>query len=349
MREDRIEAKWIDTFRRLFELSELRAGEEVAILSETQSRAVNVQLAEIAAQQMGAKVFHLVMPTPRLSAPVPVRSTGASQALQKHQAATGALAACDMVVDLTVEGLLHAPELPAILRPRKARVLMVSNEHPEILERLLPTQELRDRVLRGVAMLKGAKELRVTSEAGTDLTVRLDGARIGAAKGMATRGGEVDHVPAGLVAAFPAAGTVSGTVVLDRGDINLTFKRIQESPVRLVIEDDYVRRIEGNGLDAEMLRDYYAAWADPQAYATSHIGWGLNREARWESLAIYDRAQTNGVEQRVFAGNVLYSTGANEFVRRFTQCHFDLPLRACMLALDGEVVVEKGRLVGEMA
>jgi 2,5-dihydroxypyridine 5,6-dioxygenase len=64
---------------------------------------------------------------------------------------------------------------------------------------------------------------------------------------------------------------------------------------------------------------------------------------------MYDRADTNGVEQRVFAGNFLYSTGANEFANRFTLGHFDLPLRNCSIALDGSPIVEHGRLIGELA
>ena len=349
MRDDRVEAKWVDAFRQIFDLSEVRRGDEVAILSETQSRQLNVQLAEIALQQMGAQAFHVVVPTPRISAPVPVRSTGSSNAIQMSRSVIGALATSDMVIDITVEGLLHSRELPEIIKPGKTRVLFISNEHPEILERLMPTPELRNRVLRGLDMLRKAKTMRVTSEAGTDVTVHVAGAPSGGAKGVAARAGEVDHIPPGLIACFPGANAINGTIVLDRGDMNLTFKRIQESQVRLVIEDDYVRRIEGEGVDAEMMRDYYAAWGDPKAFATSHIGWGMNKDARWEALAMYDRFQHNGVEQRVFAGNVLYSTGSNEYAQRFTLCHFDLPMRNCTVALDGETVVERGRLVGELA
>jgi 2,5-dihydroxypyridine 5,6-dioxygenase len=349
MRDDRIEAKWVDVFRQVFELSEVRPGNEVAILSETQSRPLNVQLAELALQLMGAKAFHVVVPTPRIAAPVPVRSTGSSNAIGMNGAVIAALAQADFVADLTLEGLLHSRELPEILKPGRTRVLYVSNEHPEILERLLPTPELRDRVRRGMSMLRKAKVMRVTSEAGTDVTVQVAGAPVGGSKGSATRPREVDHVPSGLIACFPAANTVNGVIVLDRGDMNLTFKRILESPVRLVIEEDHVRRIEGEGVDAEMLRDYFAAWGDPKAYATSHIGWGMNREARWEALTMYDRFQHNGVEQRVFAGNVLYSTGSNEYAQRFTLCHFDLPMRDCSVTLDGEAIIERGRLLGELA
>ena len=53
----------------------------------------------------------------------------------------------------------------------------------------------------------------------------------------------------------------------------------------------------------------------------------------------------NGTEQRAFAGNFLYSTGANEVAGRHTLGHFDLPLRRCTVALDGVVVVREGKLL----
>jgi 2,5-dihydroxypyridine 5,6-dioxygenase len=106
-----------------------------------------------------------------------------------------------------------------------------------------------------------------------------------------------------------------------------------------------VTRIDGTGTDAELMRRYFAAWGDREAYATSHVGWGLNERARYEALAIYDRRDTNGTEVRAFAGNFLFSTGANEFAKRFTEGHFDLPVRNCTIILDDEPVVEQGRLV----
>jgi 2,5-dihydroxypyridine 5,6-dioxygenase len=120
MRSDRIEAKWIDAFERVFELCRVRRGENVAILSETQSRAVLVQLAELALAGRAPSPSTSSCRARPKSAPVPVRSTGASRALAGHTAALAALEAADMVVDLTVEGLLHAPELGHILAPRRA-------------------------------------------------------------------------------------------------------------------------------------------------------------------------------------------------------------------------------------
>ena len=45
---------------------------------------------------------------------------------------------------------------------------------------------------------------------------------------------------------------------------------------------------------------------------------GLNAAARWDSMALYDKRDFNGTELRAFAGNFLYSTGANEVAGRHT-------------------------------
>jgi len=343
MLADRIEGKWIDAFREVFAACGVRAGEAVAILSETQSRALNVHLAELALHALGARAFHLVVPTPRNPHPVPVRSTGASEALAGLEPALAALGQSGLVVDLTLEGLMHARETPGILAAG-ARILHISNEHPEALERLRPDPALEEQVRAALRRLRAAATMSVTSPAGTDLTIDLRQARTVGVWGWTTRPGTLAHWPGGLVLAFPAAGTVDGALVLDRGDINLTFKRYLESPVRLIIERDHVVAVEGEGADAMLMRGYLEAWGDRNAYAVSHVGWGLNRRARYDALSMYDRRDTNGTELRAVAGNFLFSTGANEFAGRHTAGHFDLPVMGTTIELDGDVVVRDGAL-----
>jgi len=346
--QERIEGKWIDCFAEVFGRCGVREGDAAAILSETQSRPVNVALAELALLRLGAKPFHLVVPSPRLTAPAPVRSTGASDALQRLGPVVSALAQSAVVVDLTVEGLLHAAELPDILTGG-ARVLMISNEHPEILERCMPDAALEGKVREGMRMLRAAKAMRVTSDAGTALDVEMAGAKVGGGWGYTAKPGTVAHWPGGLCLAFPAAGSVGGTLVMAPGDVNLTFKRYVRDPITLRVERDYVRAIEGAGLDAELMREHFAAWRDAEAYAVSHVGWGMNPAARWDAMTFYDRRDFNGTELRAFAGNFLYSTGANEVAGRHTLGHFDLPLRNCTVALDGKTVVDSGRLLPPLA
>ena len=349
---EKIEHKWLAAFVRTFTLCHVQAGEVVAILAETQSRRVNVELARLALESMGAKVFELTLTTPALSAPAPVRSTGASDAIAQLGPVVAALARVDLVVDCTVEGLLHAPELPAILKgadDRVPRLLMVSNEHPEILERTVPDPALESVVRAAMKKMRGAQQMHVTSQAGTDLRISLKQAVVGGVWGFCAKPGMVSHWPGGLALAFPAAGSVSGTLVMAPGDVNLTFKTYVRDTIRLTIDNDSVVAIEGEGVDVDMMRGYWQAWEEAEghraAYAVSHVGFGLNPAARWDAMAFYDKRDCNGTELRAFAGNFLYSTGANEVAGRHTLGHFDLPLRGCTIRLDDTVVVEAGHVV----
>jgi 2,5-dihydroxypyridine 5,6-dioxygenase len=378
MLQERTEPAWIDAFEAVLRRCALQAGDTVAILQESQSRPVLVELARLAAARIGAPVFTITLPSVFSRGEPVTRSTGASPAIQQLGPVIAALQASTLVIDCTVEGLMHAPELPAILQGNgrtQPRIVYVSNEHPEALARLLPDDATEARVKAHVKRLRAAKVMRVTSAAGTDLNIALQGAVVGGNWGSTTRPGTLTHWPGGLVLGFPAAGSVNGTLVLAEGDVNLTFKRYIERAITLTVENDHVTRIEGSGVDAELLRSYFAAWDEkdrvaagpPQgdtsplggqrsaqrwsvgapgpAYAVSHVGYGLNDAARWDSMALYDKRDFNGTELRAFAGNFLYSTGANETAGRHTRGHFDWPMRGCTVALDGATVVDAGRVI----
>src|SRR4051794_41919298 len=129
MLADRIEGKWIDAFAEVFERCAVKRGDTAAILSETQSRQLNVQLAELALLRLGARPFHIVVPTPRNRHPVPVSSTGASEAIGGLAPVIGALGAAGLVGGCTLRGLVHAAQTPPV--PQKgARLTGVSQTHP---------------------------------------------------------------------------------------------------------------------------------------------------------------------------------------------------------------------------
>ncbi len=343
-----IEPKWVDCFEKAFRLSGVNDGDLVGVLAESTSRPVLIELSERALHRIGARAVRVTVPTPPVRSSVPVRSTGASEAFDAYPEIMRALGACSLTVDCSVEGLLHSRARQELLAAG-GRVLMISNEHPEVLERCPPDLGVHAAALDALGRLDAASELTVLSKAGTDLTVDVRGAPSRGGGGVLGPEDKIAYWPAGLCLCFPLTNTVNGTVVLDVGDVNLTFKRYIERPVTLRIEDDHVVGIEGDGLDAELMRSYYQSWNDPNAYAISHVGWGVNPGARWEALTMYDKGDVNGTELRALAGSFLVSTGANEFAERFTDCHFDLPMRNCTVAIDGETVVDAGQLVPERA
>ncbi len=342
------EWRWVSRYAEQFRACELQPGEVAVLLHEAASSPRIVETARLALEMCGAATADVRMPTPPNPGPLPIRSTGASQALAGHRSAVAACAEADFVVDCTVEGLLHAPELAEILGGG-ARILMISAEHPQNAERWPHDPGLAERVARGVELLSHAEQMTVTSDAGSDLRVDLAGAFCAGSHGWCSEPGTIAHWPGGLVLAFPAAGTVDGTLVLAVSDMNLTFSEYVREPITLRIENDYVTEIAGDGHDAELMRSYIAAFDEPEAYAVSHIGWGMNPAARWEAMALWDKSAINGTELRAFAGNVLFSTGANEVAGRFCRGHFDLPMRNCSVALDGDLVVDRGVLRADLA
>ena len=58
------------------------------------------------------------------------------------------------MVDYTLEGLMHAPETPDILKAG-ASIQVIANEYPEALERLRPTPALEKSVKAAVKILRG--------------------------------------------------------------------------------------------------------------------------------------------------------------------------------------------------
>lgn len=346
MRNDRIEGKWIDVFERIMVANEIGAEDEVAILSETQSRQLNVHLCELALLRLGAKPFHVVLVPPPNKLPVPLRSTGTCLSIHHNKAAIQALKSSKYIIDLTVEGIIHAPELPDILSGGP-RLYVMPSEHPDVLERIPVGHEpqMAAHLDNGFRLLAEGKLMQVTSRHGTDLSVRLTNAHPVALPGYAPPPGTYDVWPGGIVAVVPAPGTVNGTVVWAPGDVNCTFQRYIETPVLLTIENDFIVRIEGDGVDAAMFREYCLNFAEQDAYGTAHLGWCVNHMARWESLALYDKADSLGSDTRVFAGAFLFSSGANSMAGRYSHCHFDIPMRGCTIDVDDVRVVEHGELL----
>lgn len=349
MLTDRIEGKWIDTFADVFELCKIQPGDPVAIFSETTTSGnMNVQLSELALLRIKARPYHVIVPSPPHEGPLPFRSSGTTDVIQGLKPVIGALSSAVMVVDCSQESILYIPELPEILGTG-ARVFLIAEEHPEILERVKPDPSHKAKVKVGMKMLDDAKVMRVTSEAGTDLTIDVTGTEAEGVWGYADAPGRMDHWPGGMCWCFPKADTVNGTLVLAAGDFNCTFKRYMEQPVTLKIENDYVVAVEGENTDADLFRSYIGGTGDRDAFATSHVGWGMNPQARWDAFTIYDRGDTLTTEQRAFAGNFLFSTGANYVSQRYTRGHFDIPLRGCTISLDNKVIVDRGELQGELS
>ncbi|WP_233233453.1 2,5-dihydroxypyridine 5,6-dioxygenase [Bordetella sp. LUAb4] len=327
-------------------LSQLERGQQVTILTSAATHPQTLRTALIAAQMKGAVVNRLDLP------PVNADKAHSRDALAYlgttpltgNRSAIAALKASDLVLDLMT--LLFSPEQHDILASGTKILLAV--EPPEILVRALPSLRDRDRVKAAAARIAAAGMMHVTSEAGTDLHCPMGQFPAISEYGFVDEPGRWDHWPSGFALTFPDEGGARGTIVLDRGDILLPQKTYITEPIHITVENGFATRITG-GMDADLLNDYMAGFDDPEAFAISHIGWGLQSKSRWSTLALYDREATIGMDARAFEGNFLFSLGPNNEAggSRTTTCHIDVPMRRCTVSLDGTEVVRRGVVVEE--
>ncbi|CAB3772664.1 hypothetical protein GQ57_35850 [Burkholderia sp. MSh2] len=322
-------------------LCEVNAEQLVAVISEHNKRVDFVDAAVAATRQLGAGV--LVLTASSLSNPSlpPYRPDG-----REVGALLAAAAECDFVIDLTQAGLIHSDIRTRIVGKGK-RMLFVSPEPADVLERLMGTPAMQSEINKGADLLKVGKRMRITSAAGTDLTVDISGEALPITRqwGFVNEPGRWDNWPSGFIACFPNDKTAYGTIVLQPGDVLIPWQRYVENAVHLKIADGYIVEITGEGYDAFVLRDYFSRWNDPEVYALSHMGWGVHPNAAWSALSVYNPGQVFGQELRSTSGNFMFSTGSNRFAGRETPAHLDIPIRDCTITIDDTTVVRDGRLL----
>ena len=332
----------LDAFTRELELCKVKKDEHVVVLAEPDSRGDYVAAAFGAAKSLGAHVISATVPGGS-AAPMDSTHTGAGPGLSSvlnDTAAQDLLKSADLVVDLTQEGFIHAPVQQEILKAG-TRIIFVCDA-PDVLIRNLPQASDKERVLEGAGLLKRSEIMRVTSGAGTDLTVQLKGSNPEFQVGFADDPGRWDHWPSTMVMCWPEFS--DGQLVLAEGDILLPFKEYVRDPVTLHIADGHIEKISG-GAEAKLLETFFEDADDQWGRSLSHMGWGLMKTADWFATALYGKGDLMGMDARAFAGNFLWSTGPHPVLGRESYAHVDIAMRGCTVSVDGTDVVVDGRLV----
>ncbi len=331
----------IHAWKQVLTLSRLQARQTVTVLTGADTHPQTLRCAIAAATDMGARVNRLDLPPVNAEKSVSRDALAylGTTPLTDNPAAIAALTASDLVLDLMT--LLFSPEQHEILKTGTKILLAI--EPPEVLCRLVPSEADRSRVQAAAKAIQAARVMHVTSAAGTDLRCPMGEFPAISEYGFVDEPGRWDHWPSGFVLTFPNEGQSEGRVILDRGDILLPMKEYVTDPIELTVQKGFVTRIEG-GLQAEILKEYMAGYEDPEAYAISHIGWGLQPRAQWSMLAHYNKEAHIGMDARAFEGNFLWSMGPNNEAggKRTTACHIDIPMRHCSVRLDEQAMVIDG-------
>ncbi len=329
-------------FRKQFEMSRAKRGETFALVSDLGTRREYIMAAFAAAKELGVDAYEMCVNT------LPSWTKVGEPTIGQCKGTLEALKAADMIV------IFHPPIFSGWVKEARkagARFLMIIDA-PDDLEQLQSPPGLKEAVLYADAMLAKTKQVRVTSAAGTDLTYTCGEYPVMSQYGIADERGHFDHWGAGHVHTFPNEGSAQGTVIFQPGDIIiLPYCRYVVDPVKVTVKDGFVTAIEG-GLDASLMQDWLSdcrvSTDDEDPFALSHLGWGLNPQARWYWMALHgDTPERMRAAARVFPGNFLFSTGPNSEGggNRRTRGHYDVPMRGCSIYLDGKMIIDKGKII----
>ncbi len=335
-------------FKKELELCKIKPGNTVMLLTDLKTRADYVHAAFAAAEDLGAKVFEV-----KISAPFAmgmIASFGGAGTIESLQTITNAVESSDLVVVFHIS--LGAPWMQRA-RKKGVRFLMIV-DGPDELERLMSPVGLKEAVTYTRDLIAKSKELQVLNDdSGTNFVAKLGELKTLCQYGYADEPGVVDTWGGAHVSTWANPGSCEGTIVVQAGDCwTFPYIRYVEEPIKLTIEKGYIRKVEGNGADAELFTQFCDGFkknsGDMEPYAVSHLGWGMHPNAILNQMAIhpYDMDRIHS-HSRAWPGVFLFSTGPDDQGggKNSTAAHVDFPLSGCTVKLDGRTVIEHGTTI----
>jgi leucyl aminopeptidase (aminopeptidase T) len=182
--------------------------------------------------------------------------------------------------------------------------------------------------------LREGRIARVTSPAGTDLEMSIEGREPkGWLTGICLRPGEVSALPGGEVSLPPVEGTANGVAVIERAMTDLGRLR---DPVVLTVRDGEAVEVAG-GREADRLRALIDSI--PNASNIAELGIGLNPYARLTG-------DVTEAKKRLGTAHVALGDNAAGYGGSVSSpLHLDGLILDATIMVDGEIVVDRGKVL----
>jgi leucyl aminopeptidase (aminopeptidase T) len=244
----------------------LKPGEQVVITADTSSDERVVRATAQAAYALGATptiIWYETLPHPCSDPPPPVA-----------RALTGAEVWIEFAVSYTLYSNAHQAAIAA-----GCRYFCLPGMDVDMMVRTIGTVNyslLEEMAAALYELSHKAKEMRITSPAGTDLVVQTDPQAPPTFTQMgAGEGGGYSQMLAGQSWFEELADTFHGTLVFDGtiwppADLNLL-----RNPVTLTVDHGRIDRIEG-GAEAKIFQRWLEGFHDPSMYLVDHACYGFN-------------------------------------------------------------------------
>jgi len=246
-----------------------------------------------------------------------------------------AMKAADIVFAPTTHAITHTrARLEAFAAGAKVVILRGVTEDMMVKGAMtVDFQELKKRTQAIAQVLAGANEIRVTSDAGTDVAFSVVGRNAFSLDGFFHEDYGFATLPPGEAPICPVEGTMNGTLVFD---YSMDGIGKLSQPLTLDVKQGEVVSVAGGVEDVQFLEQIFARDATARNIAEFAIGTNPNA-----------RLIGNLAEDKKLAGTVHFAIGDNESLGGVVRSsiHLDgLILKPTVLA-DQQLLVQKGKLV----
>lgn len=207
-------------------------------------------------------------------------------------------------------------------------------------------QKIKDECVRLRGIMEQHKRIRVQSALGTDFTAEMpiradsplfEGPYVRIETGLAPVPGTEGAFPDGEVFFAPRQATANGVLVVD-GPIE--YVGVPKTPIRVYVEDGYIKKIEGDCYEASVLREVIAK--NEAADFIGEVAVGMNPNSL---------VNGNVQEEKKSLGSVHIGFGvARQFKNTYLEfipkkIHADMVIRNAVVSLDDTLIIKENKLL----
>ena len=213
-----------------------------------------------------------------------------------------------------------------------ARCVTLPGILEDTMERTLNADyhEIAQRSIKLAEVVSQGRRAKVTTPAGTDITINIEGRECHADTGLVHNPRDFSNLPAGEAYIAPVEGTANGIIIVDGAMVGKIKK-----PIKIMVKDGFATQITGDR-SAEELEKILEPFGQP-GRNIAELGIGTNHKARIVGSVLEDE-KVMGTVHMALGDNK--SMGGNVSV----QSHLDGILLKPTLWIDDKKIMEDGEL-----
>jgi leucyl aminopeptidase (aminopeptidase T) len=303
----------------------VKSGETVLIYGDTTNDLRVMEATAEAAYSLGG-------------VPIIVRyETRSRPGLEPPKPLAAALCAADVIIEFATSYILYTKAFWDAVNRTDVRYIILTGMDVDMMVRCISRVDYAKMVQLGehlVELTRNASKFRVTTPAGTDLSVTVDKEMIRLSGNIITKPTSQWATLGGQASFAPVWGSANGTVVFDGCIWPPDEVNVLREPVKLTVKDSRIVKIDG-GVQAATFERWLRSLDDPHMFDLVHISYGFNPGVKKISGRILE-------DERVFGG---VEMGIGSYRGRPAKGHTDGVMLNPSVWVDGKQIENEGKYV----